>query len=395
MNGNSNVTGCISSGGTESIFLTLKVAREVAREEKPGSTGWEIIFPETAHPAFLKACHYLDLKPVLIPVREDKRADTGAIADAINARTIMIACSAPCFPYGVIDPVTEVAQLARKHDLLFHVDACMGGFMLPFLEELGYPIPPFDFRVPGVSSISLDAHKYGYAPKGSSVILYRNRKLRRKQFFIHTEWPGGIFASTSFMGTKSGGPLAGTWAIMNHLGREGYLKIADEVMKTTVRIREGIGKIEGLRIISDPDMCVMAFTSENDDIFNIGDGLAQKGWYLDRLQFPDGLHMTVNQLNVGKEEELLQDLGMVMQQRYKLQKDLRITERSVNLVNGLMKIVPARIMRPVTRLAGKNLDSASGDSGIPQAALYGISASIKNRKNVKELVENLIDGIYS
>ena len=157
--------------------------------------------------------------------------------DVITGRTILMVASAPCYPYGVVDPVRDIGQIAAKHKLLFHVDACMGGFMLPFLEEIGYPVPGFDFRIPGVTSISLDAHKYGYSPKGVSIILYKNRKLRRAQFFVHADWPGGIFASTTFMGTKSGGPLAGCWAVMNHLGRDGYKTIAWQVMKTTTEYK--------------------------------------------------------------------------------------------------------------------------------------------------------------
>ncbi|MCK4745977.1 MAG: aspartate aminotransferase family protein, partial [Bacteroidales bacterium] len=297
MHGNRNVAGNVTTGGTESIFLALKVARDLACESCNENIQFEVILPETIHPAFLKACDYLSLKAILVPVGEDKRADPEAMSEAITDNTILICCSAPCFPYGVVDPVSRIGQIAKKHNILFHVDACMGGFMLPFIEEIGYAIPAFDFRIPGVTSISLDAHKYGYAPKGTSIILYRNRKLRMRQFFIHTDWSGGIFASTTFMGTKSGGPLAGCWAIMNHLGKEGYRTIAGEVMKTTVRIKEGIQNIESLRIIGDPDMSVLAFTSKNGDIYNIGDALASKGWHLDRLQFPDALHLTVTQLN--------------------------------------------------------------------------------------------------
>ena len=180
MHGNSRVAGNITSGGSESIFLALKVARDSAAVKGPENCRWEVVIPETAHPAFLKACHYLGLKAVIVPVGDDKRADAMAMQDAITGRTILLVGSAPCYPYGVVDPVREIGQIAAKHKLLFHVDACMGGFMLPFLEELGYSVPGFDFRIKGVTSISLDAHKYGYSPKGVSIILYKNRKLRRK-----------------------------------------------------------------------------------------------------------------------------------------------------------------------------------------------------------------------
>ena len=223
----------------------------------------------------------------------------------ISDLTIMICASAPCYPYGVVDPIAELGDIASKHNLLFHVDACMGGFMLPFLEDLGYDVPAYDFRVKGVTSISLDAHKYGYSPKGVSVILYRQRSLRKKQFFVYSSWPGGIFASTSFMGTKSGGPIAACWAVMKKLGRKGYTDIAARVMVTTKKIQEGIMKHPGLELISDPDMSVFAFRSTKGDTYNIGDALAEKGWHLDRLQFPEALHITVSQLNIGMEDIFL------------------------------------------------------------------------------------------
>jgi len=346
MNGGKQVAGSITSGGTESIFLAMKVARDLAREKNKDNiltqgnpdqyaedAGLpEVVLPETIHPAFLKACQYLDVRPVKVPVGENKKPLAGEINSAITSKTILIACSAPCFPYGVIDPVTEIGKIARSKNIPFHVDACLGGFMLPFLEELGYPIPEFDFRVPGVTSISMDAHKYGYAPKGTSMILYRHRRFRRKQFFIDTEWPGGIFASTTFLGTKSGGPQAGAWAIMNHLGRNGYREMAASTMKTAERLKSGINSIEGLSIIGEPDMTVMAFTSQNGDIYTIGNELGKKGWHLDYLQFPEALHLTINKLNVGKEEEFLKDLGEIAQEHAILSKESLTTRASVQFV---------------------------------------------------------------
>ena len=394
MHGNHQVAGNITSGGSESIFLALKVARDFAGEKGPENVTWEVILPETSHPAFLKSCHYLGLKVVVVPVGIDKRADVIAMERAITSRTILLACSAPCFPYGVVDPVSDIANIARKHELFFHVDACMGGFMLPFLEELGYPVPDFDFRIPGVTSISLDAHKYGYSPKGVSIILYKSRKLRRKQFFVHSGWSGGIFASTTFMGTKSGGPLAGCWAVMNHLGREGYRTIAKQVMNTTERIIKGIEKHESLQVIGSPDMTLVAFTSDSGDIFSIGDALGLKGWHLDRLQFPNALHLTVTQLNIGKENEFLKDLDEIMENKPSLNQANRTTDNTVKMVGVLTKILPGNSMDWLARKAGKMNQSGTGDDKVAQAALYGISASLKNRKNINKLVTNLLDGLY-
>jgi len=394
MHGNRNVAGNVSTGGTESIFLALKVAREMGREKHGERMVFDVILPKTIHPAFLKACDYLSLNAVLVPVGQDKRADPEAMQSAITPKTILLACSAPCFPYGVVDPVTKIGQLAINNDLLFHVDACLGGFMLPFLEENGDTVPAFDFRVPGVSSISLDAHKYGYAPKGTSILLHKNRELRKKQFFIHTEWSGGIFASTTFMGTKSGGPLAGCWAMIKHLGKEGYRTIAREVMKTTLRLKEGIQEIDTLNIISNPDMSILAFTSSNDDIYNIGDALASRGWHLDRLQFPEALHLTVTQLNIGMEELFIQDLKEILGNVTTLAKGRKTTSASVRLAGGLIQALPDSLIGKISRTAGAFMSSPGGGSHGSQAALYGISASFRNRKNVKKLLANLLDGMY-
>jgi len=386
MHGDGNTAGSITSGGSESIFLALKVARDSAAETESENNRWEVVLPETIHPAFLKACHYLGLKAIVVPVGDDKRADVNAMENAISSRTILLACSAPCFPYGLVDPISDIGQIARKHGVLFHVDACMGGFMLPFMEELGYRVPNFDFKVPGVTSISLDAHKYGYAPKGVSIILYKNRKLRKKQFFVHTDWSGGIFASTTFMGTKSGGPLAGCWAVMNHLGREGYRTIAKQVMRTTTCLIQGIEAFESLHIIGRPDMSVLAFSSDKGDIFNIGDALGAKGWHLDRLQFPDALHLTVTQLNIGKESDFLRDLDEIMGNETSLRKEYRVTKSSVKFVRVMTKFLPASFV---------SLMASKADNSKKKAALYGISASLKNRRNVSNLVLNLLDGMYN
>jgi sphinganine-1-phosphate aldolase len=394
MHGGSHVCGSMTTGGTESIFLALKVARDLALESGKKEAPFEVLLPATAHPAFIKACHYLSLKAVLVPVEESGRANPYAMEGAISSRTILMAASAPCFPYGVVDPVRRLGEIALKHRLLLHVDACMGGFMLPFMEELGYAVPRFDFRVPGVSSISLDAHKYGYAPKGASIILYRNRKLRKKQFFIHTEWQGGIFPSTTFMGTKSGGPVAGCWAIMNHLGKEGYREIVKEVMLTSHKIRTGIEGFECLEIVGNPDMSLLAFTSKSGNIFNIGDGLSKRGWHLDRLQFPDALHLTITRLNIGMEEEFLQDLSEVLGEEGELLKEYKATRISVRVADTLTRILPSVVVERLSRWAGGMMSRAGEGSRIPQAALYGFSASGRNRKNIRKLVTNLLDGMY-
>jgi len=233
------IVGTVTSGGTESILLAMKTYRDWAREAK-GIRKPEIIAPTTAHAAFTKAGDYLGIKVVRIPVGEDFRADVQATREAINENTIALVGSAPAFPHGIVDPIEELSELASQYELGFHTDACLGGFILPWAEKLGYEVPLFDFRLPGVTSISVDTHKYGYAAKGTSVILYRDSDLRRHQFFVYTDWPGGIYPSPTIAGTRPGGAIAAAWAIMNRLGQEGYLQIADTVMETTTRLKEGI-----------------------------------------------------------------------------------------------------------------------------------------------------------
>ena len=264
---------------------------------------------------------------------------------------------------------------------------------MPFLEDLGHPVPPFDFRVKGVSSISLDAHKYGYAPKGVSILLHRRRENRRKQFFIHTDWPGGIFASTTFMGTKSGGAIAGCWAIMKHLGREGYRDLAARVMDCAQSICKGIEELDGIRLVAEPAMSVLAFTSEHGNTYNIGDALAKKGWYLDRLQFPEALHLTVTHLNIGREGEFLQDLEEILAAEQSL---LRAGESSRSVVRWagvFSSLLPASLLDRAARYAG-SVTGKGKNSGNTGAALYGISATFSNRDSVHRMVENLLDGMY-
>jgi glutamate/tyrosine decarboxylase-like PLP-dependent enzyme len=251
-----------------------------------------LICSATAHPAFAKACKYLDVEMVKLPVRADGRADPDAYAAAIDDRTAVMVVSAPCYPFGVIDPVTDIAGLAAQHDLLCHVDACLGGYLLPWWEQLGQPVPPWDFRVEGVTSMSADVHKYGYCFKGVSTVMYRDDELYQRQIFMYDDWPGGLYASASSAGTRPGAPIAGAWATMTHLGAEGYLRLARRVLDATTTFRRGIDAIDGLRVTSDPDMSVFEFgaTPESGiDIDAVCDVMDDRGWNLDRQQ--GGLHI--------------------------------------------------------------------------------------------------------
>ena len=391
LHGDKRTCGSVTTGGTESILMAMKVARDWKNEHKPGIIP-EVIVPVSAHPAFDKAAHYLGIKLLHAPLRSDFRVDVQGMASLITDRTAMLVGSAPCFPYGVVDPIPEIAQLARKSKLLCHVDACMGGFMLPFLEEMGSAITPFDFRVKGVTSMSADLHKNGYSLKGASLVLYRDPELRKRQFFITTEWPGGIFASSSLLGSKSGGPAASAWAMVKLMGREGYKDLAAKVMDTTRKMQAGITKIEGLHIVSNPEMSVFAIKSDIYNIYELGDELARMGWLTDLLQNPACIHFTLTLLQVGKEEQFLEDLEYAVQQLKKAKGKNRLGKITASTVSGLSKILPERHFKAIMDFSSRFMNS--GNEPSDSAALYGISSKIRNRKNMKEMVRSMYDKMY-
>jgi glutamate/tyrosine decarboxylase-like PLP-dependent enzyme len=288
--------GSMSSGGTESIFLAVQTARDAGRAR--GITAPKLVCCDTAHPAFAKACHYLGVEQVLTPHREDGRADPLAFASAMDPNTVLVVASTPCYPYGVIDPVTEIAGLASEQGTLCHVDACLGGWLLPWWERLGETVPPWNFAVPGVTSLSADIHKYGYAYKGASVVLYRDRDLYQHQIFMYDSWPGGLYASSSSAGTRPGGPIAGAWAAISHLGADGYMRLAERVRTATRGFQAGIEAIDGLAITHAPDLSLFEFGSVNrsdgspgPDMDAVCDQMDDRGWNLDRQQ--GGLHLMV------------------------------------------------------------------------------------------------------
>ena len=344
-----SAVGNMTSGGTESILMAVKTARDWAREER-GVTAPEIVLPVTAHPAFDKAAQYLGLKAVHTPLRDDLRADPDAVRAAITPNTVLVAGSACCYPFGVVDPIGEMAAAAAERGVPFHVDACVGGFFLPFLERLGYPVPPWDFRVPGVSSISADLHKYGYAARGASTVMYRDRAYRRYQFFAVTDWPGGLYGSPTMTGSRPGGAIAAAWAVMTYLGEEGYLRLTRVTMETAEALRRGVESIPGLRILGDPDMSLMAFTSDDYDIYAVADHLDAAGWNPDRQQLPPSIHLMVTPAHQPIVDSYLADLR--------------------------------RACEAVAR-------EGAPPSG--RAAMYGMLGTLPDRDRVREVVLNFLD----
>uniref|UniRef100_A0A8C7UPA5 sphinganine-1-phosphate aldolase n=1 Tax=Oncorhynchus mykiss TaxID=8022 RepID=A0A8C7UPA5_ONCMY len=298
-NGGPNTCGTVTSGGTESILMACKAYRDMAYER--GVKHPEIIAPVSVHAAFDKAANYFGMKLVHIPLDKNTlKVDVKAMRRAISKNTAMLVCSAPQFPHGIIDPIEEVGKLALKYNIPLHVDACLGGFLIVFMAKANYPLAPFDFRVKGVTSISADTHKYGYAPKGSSVILYSDKKYRHYQYFVAPDWQGGIYASPSVAGSRPGGIIAACWATMMHMGEDGYIK-------THLLL---IRKINGVFVFGDPEVSVVAIGSDVFDIFRLSNALTSKGWNLNMLQYPSSIHIccTVLHTHEGVAKQLISDI---------------------------------------------------------------------------------------
>ena len=302
------VCGTVSSGGTESIMLAMRSYRDWAREIK-GITSPELLVPTTAHAAFDKSAQYFGIKLVKVPVGPDCRADVAATKKAINRHTICIVGSAISFPHGVVDPIEELSELARKRGIGFHTDACLGGFILPWAERLGYDVPAFDFRLPGVTSMSADTHKYGYAAKGTSVVLYRNYDLRHYQYYKVGDWPGGLYFSPTFAGSRPGALSAACWAAMMSMGERGYLDASRRILETGARIRDGIHAIPELKVLGNP-LWVIAFGSDELDIYRIMDFMTKRSWNLNGLHKPAAVHIavTLRHAQDGVAERFLSDL---------------------------------------------------------------------------------------
>jgi glutamate/tyrosine decarboxylase-like PLP-dependent enzyme len=304
--------GFMTSGGTESILMAVKAARERGRAER-GIEAPEMVIASSAHAAFHKAAHYFGVRAHKVEVDADWRADVDAMAARLGENTVLVVGSAPQYPQGVIDPIPELAQLAARVGASMHVDACMGGFVLPFMEMNGEVLPAWDFRVDGVTTISADIHKLGYAPKGASVLVHRTKELRKYQTFVFDDWLGGFYASPGMQGTRPGLPMATAWAVMQHLGTDGYRRLTQTAVDAARRMTAGVRAIEGLVVLGEPQAQIVTIAIAPEwkgrlDAFELGDALQARGWFLDRQAPPDSLHATVSAGNAPVIDEYLADL---------------------------------------------------------------------------------------
>ncbi len=347
------ICGTVSSGGTESILLAMKTYRDKARKEK-NIRSPEMIVPVTAHAAFDKAAQYFNIKIIHIPVDANFRADAAAAEKAVTKNTIVMVGSAPSFPHGAVDPISELSEIALKKGIGFHTDACLGGFVLPFAEKLGYAVPPFDFSLPGVTSMSADTHKYGYAAKGTSVVLYRGTDLRHYQYFTITDWPGGLYFSPTFAGSRPGALSAACWAALVSMGESGYLSATEKILSSADKIKAGIQNIPGLNILGDP-LWVIAFDAKDANIYQIMDRMGEKGWSLNGLHKPPCVHIcvTLRHTQPGVAERFIADLAE----------------------------------------AEAHVRKHPDESG-PMAPVYGMAATIPVRGLVGQIMERYIDLLY-
>ncbi|SFB57606.1 Glutamate or tyrosine decarboxylase [Amycolatopsis marina] len=312
LGGTAATVGSVTSGGTESCLLAVLAARNA----RPDIDRPSLVLPATAHAAFHKAAHYFGVRAVTVPVDPRTfRADPAAMAAAVGPDTVLVVASAPSYAHGVVDPLAPIAAAAAQRGVRMHVDACIGGWVLPYLRRLGADVPDFGFGVEGVTSISVDLHKYAYCPKGVSVLLHADADLRRAQYFASADWPGYTMLNTTLQSTRSGGPLAAAWAVLRHIGDDGYLGLAERTAKATATLRSGIEQVPGLRILGDPDATLLAVTTEEAagfDVFTVADEMRVRGWYV-QPQFahassPVNLHLTVTAANRGNEQRFLDDL---------------------------------------------------------------------------------------
>uniref|UniRef100_A0A8C8YWL0 Sphingosine-1-phosphate lyase 1 n=2 Tax=Lemuridae TaxID=9445 RepID=A0A8C8YWL0_PROSS len=363
-NGGPDSCGCVTSGGTESILMACKAYRGLAFEK--GIKTPEIVAPQSAHAAFDKAANYFGMKIVRVPLNKMMEVDVRAMRRAITSNTAMLVCSVPQYPHGVIDPVPEVAKLAVKYKIPLHVDACLGGFLIVFMEKAGYPLEqPFDFRVKGVTSISADTHKYGYAPKGSSVVLYSDKKYRNYQFFVATDWPGGIYASPTVAGSRPGGISAACWAALMYFGENGYVEATKQIIKTARFLKSELENIKGIFVLGNPQVSVIALGSRDFDIYRLYNLMTAKGWSLNQLQFPPSIHFCVTSVHTRK-RVAIQFLKDIRESVTQIMKNPKAKTTGLGAIYGMVQTTVDRDL--IAELSSDFLDCLYSTDTLPQGS---------------------------
>lgn len=387
LNGTDDVCGVVTSGGTESCLMAVKTYRDMARAQRRVKKP-EMIIPTTAHVAWFKASEYFGVKIRLVPLKDDFTPDLEKLKKLINRNTVMILGSAPEYPHGTIDPIEEMGAIAQKKKIPLHVDACVGGFILPFMEMNGESLPLWDYRVPGVTSISADIHKYGYAAKGASTITYRNLDYLRYQMFAYQNWPGGVFASSALLGTRPGGAYAAAWGVTQYFGKAGYRKLAADTLAAVNQLKAGIERIPELEVMGSPAGPLFSFMSIDPDvnIYAVGDQMDGKGWQVNRNQYPAGLHAMVTAQHLKVVEPYLQDLQAAIET---VKQNPELAQQGGAATYGMLAHVPLRgmVKKKVLemyseqyRAGGGELDLASGaDGGIGGGDTKGMLDKIVER----------------
>ncbi len=389
LHGDEQVSGCMTSGGTESIYMAVKAAKEWAKKNVASKNPLMLV-ASTAHPAFCKAADSMEFNHKTIKVDEHFQLDLEDLKRNMTTDVAFIVASAPSYPQGAIDPVEDIAKIAKKHKCLLHVDACVGGFILPFLKMENVAIPKFDFEVDGVTSMSADLHKYGYAAKGASVVLYKNADLRKGQFYVKTDWSGGIYGSPSFMGTRGGGPIAAAWTALHHIGEEGYRRMAREVYEETIYIKDKIKTdIPELKILGNPIATLFAFSSETVDVYEVADELAELGWTINRQQLPSSLHVLLNYIHVGKGELFINDLKTAVRKAKQFSLLHLKNNLQLQAVKGLKKMLNEQQFSTLTQRF-----SGGGGSGKRKAAMYGMMSELSGSGTLSDLVLDYLDKLY-
>jgi glutamate/tyrosine decarboxylase-like PLP-dependent enzyme len=393
LGGDENTAGSFTSGGTESVLLAVKTARDWARENRPEIKEPEMILPVSAHACFHKAAQYFNVKPVVIPVDPKTfKVDLDKMKAAINENTILMVGSAPSYAQGVVDPIREIAAMAQERGILCHVDGCIGGFLLPYFKKLGGKVTDFDFSVPGVTSISMDLHKYAFAAKGASVILYKTKELRKYQIFTCSTWSGYTVVNPTIQSSKSGGPVAGAWAVLNYLGDDGYLEVTRKLKDATDKYKEGIAKLPDFYVQGEPEMSLVAVTSDTLNIFEVVDEMLQRGWHIQIqpgvMGTKENFHVTIMPQTTPNIEALLKDLAEVadvVRNKPKSELVQQMTEFAANLKPEDITDEGLKNMLAMAGIGG-------GEAGVPErmAELNEILNSLP-----REVVDKILKNFFN